>query len=625
MKTGPIAVVFLVVFCLKIDAQEHFPYEIGDFRYLVDKPEDCPEGYQCNTFEVKCTGSEPARGVVAYAAHTAGKPKGLIMLFKGGEGTTYWTQPPEAYQMAEEFRRRGYDIVQVKWIDSWLLSSPGMDAGIARLAGRPATVIKHVYDEFYVQLEKSAPEGVVTEFCLTGNSGGASQISYALSHYGLDTILDVVVPTGGPPHAALARSMLQRPGEEDYWYDERRRSFIDKGFGFFDNNGPGVRQDTSFAERWDQESVATGGNDYYHPNTRLHFIIGGDDRDMYHVSMDYIYRLFEAGNPDITFQIVPGTPHNILRTEDGKAALFNALVGCRASSVSEERSPRDPLIPTYSDVRYGKHERNVFDFWKAESDAPTPLVVFIHGGGFRNGDKSGALNPENSEYLKRCLENGVSFASINYPFYATTRLDSIMLNAARAIQFFRSKSRRLNIDKDKIAAYGGSAGGGISLWLAVHDDLADRSSEDPVLRESSRLTVAGHLRSQATYDFRRWPEFLDLPEGWTTGVGDDLQLYKIPDGSWYDSTEIVALRKRLDMIGMIDPSDPPVYFENIREGRMDSRGDVLHHPAHAMYLKKIFDQMNIDNALVIKETKEVDRVDMLDFFFRYLLAETDFD
>jgi len=341
-----------------------------------------------------------------------------------------------------------------------------------------------------------------------------------------------------------------------------------------------------------------------------------------------------------------------MRTQAGRTALKNALLGCQAPSAPGERTPgtppgsqqqnqqqdqqrvqqraqqraeqrakQDSIAPTYADVRYGSHERNRFDFWRAESDSPTPLVVFIHGGGFRNGDKSGALNSENSQYLERCLENGVSFASINYPYNSTTRLDSIMLHAARAIQFFRNKSGRLHIDKDKIAAYGGSAGGGISLWLAVHDDLADPDSRDPVLRESSRLTVAGHLRSQATYDFRRWPEFLDLPHNWNTGTDSDLKLYRIPDESWYDSTEIVSLRKELDMIRMIDPSDPPVYFQNYREGSMARQGDIVHHPAHAIHLSRIFDQKGIDNALLIKGTKEEDRMDMLDFFFSYLLAE----
>ena len=155
--------------------------------------------------------------------------------------------------------------------------------------------------------------------------------------------------------------MLQRPEEEEYWYDERRRDFIDKGFGFFDGNGPGVRLDTSFVKRWIEESVATGGNDYYHPNTRLHFIIGGNDREMYHVSRDYIYRLFEEGNPDITFEIVPGTPHNILKTEQGKAALFDALTGHHLPVVKDISSQVD-LLPTYSDIRYGRNERNEFDF-----------------------------------------------------------------------------------------------------------------------------------------------------------------------------------------------------------------------------------------------------------------------
>ena len=40
------------------------------------------------------------------------------------------------------------------------------------------------------------------------------------------------------------------------------------------------------------------------------------------------------------------------------------------------------------DVRYGPHERNVLDLWLVKSDKPTPLVLFIHGGGFQTGDKS---------------------------------------------------------------------------------------------------------------------------------------------------------------------------------------------------------------------------------------------
>ena len=44
-------------------------------------------------------------------------------------------------------------------------------------------------------------------------------------------------------------------------------------------------------------------------------------------------------------------------------------------------------------------------------------------------------------------------------------------------------SPEFNLDKARVAAMGGSAGAGTSLWLAFHDDLADPASPDPVLRE----------------------------------------------------------------------------------------------------------------------------------------------
>jgi len=52
-------------------------------------------------------------------------------------------------------------------------------------------------------------------------------------------------------------------------------------------------------------------------------------------------------------------------------------------------------IPTYADVAYGEHERQVFDLWitKPSNDRPTPLAIYIHGGGFRGGDKN-SINAE---------------------------------------------------------------------------------------------------------------------------------------------------------------------------------------------------------------------------------------
>ncbi len=159
--------------------------------------------------------------------------------------------------------------------------------------------------------------------------------------------------------------------------------------------------------------------------------------------------------------------------------------------------------PTLADVPYGSHERQVLDFYKAESDKPTPLLFFIHGGGWTAGDKTGRTGPS----VKHYLAAGISVVSINYRYSWQAQLAGIeppvkapLEDAARALQFVRSKAREWNIDPRRIGASGGSAGACSSLWLALHDDLADPKSSDPVARESTRLWCAAVNGAQTSLD-----------------------------------------------------------------------------------------------------------------------------
>ncbi len=65
-----------------------------------------------------------------------------------------------------------------------------------------------------------------------------------------------------------------------------------------------------------------------------------------------------------------------------------------------------------SDVVYGPHSQNVLDLWLVPSDKPTPLLVNIHGGGFRGGDKRNL----DSSLIKNMNKEEISVASINYRF-----------------------------------------------------------------------------------------------------------------------------------------------------------------------------------------------------------------
>ncbi len=169
--------------------------------------------------------------------------------------------------------------------------------------------------------------------------------------------------------------------------------------------------------------------------------------------------------------------------------------------------PKNVMPPTFEDVSYGPHERQKIDFYQAKSDSPTPLVFYIHGGGWQGGSKTG-FN------VKPFLEAGISVAAINYRYVKNAVDEKVeppvkapLHDAARALQFVRSKAKEWNIDKVRIGATGGSAGGCSSLWLAFHDDLADPKSDDPVARESTRLYCAAVNGAQVTLDpipLREW-------------------------------------------------------------------------------------------------------------------------
>jgi acetyl esterase/lipase len=260
--------------------------------------------------------------------------------------------------------------------------------------------------------------------------------------------------------------------------------------------------------------------------------------------------------------------------------------------------------PTFANISYGPHERNVLDLWQAESDQPTPLLIFIHGGGFVQGDKKGIhKNPA----VRKALDAGVSFATINYRFREHAPLQDILRDAARAIQYIRSRAAEWNIDPARIASYGSSAGAGTSMWLAFHDDLADPAATDPVLRQSSRLVAAGSLDGQASYDLRDWEAIV----GASPYQREAAELLKFYD---FDSTDEAAtpeadrIMKDCSMIGLISQDDPPVVIAcAIPNEEPASRGDYVHHPKHSIALAERCKANGVECRLILHDETAGDR------------------
>jgi len=215
--------------------------------------------------------------------------------------------------------------------------------------------------------------------------------------------------------------------------------------------------------------------------------------------------------------------------------------------------------PTLSEVRYGPHERNVLDFWKADSDKPTPFVFVIHGGGWSAGEKERVNRFADVSAL---LKAGISVVAINYRFTRQAKADGVeppvkapLYDAARALQFVRSQAAKWNLDKNRVGAAGGSAGACSSLWLVFHDDLADPKSDDPVARESTRLQCAAVIGAQTTLDPQQMKEWTPNSKygGHAFGFGSFAEFFDGRD-------KILPWIAEYSPYALVNVGDPPVYL-----------------------------------------------------------------
>jgi len=254
-----------------------------------------------------------------------------------------------------------------------------------------------------------------------------------------------------------------------------------------------------------------------------------------------------------------------------------------------------PLTPTQAEVSYGPHTRNVLDFWRAKGDGLRPLLVHIHGGGWVGGDKK-----QNAATVRLFLDKGISYAAINYRLSGEAPLPAPVHDAARAIQFLRAKAAEWNIDTKHIALTGGSAGACTSMWLLLHDDLADPKATDPVLRESTRVCAAAVASGQTSID----PKVI---EGW---LGPNVLKHRMINMAVGEPTIEGALKnyeqhrklfEEFSAYNHVDGQDPPLLMTYPADMTLPSKdaGHGIHHPVYGVKLKEKSDKLGHECHLLI--------------------------
>lgn len=251
--------------------------------------------------------------------------------------------------------------------------------------------------------------------------------------------------------------------------------------------------------------------------------------------------------------------------------------------------------PTLKEIKYGNHERHVVDFWKADSDKPTPLVFVIHGGGWNNGSKEKLHKFVNTKEL---LDQGISVVAINYRLMRDVGDEKPpvkvpMMDIARALQFVRTKAKEWNIDKNKIAASGGSAGACSSLWLAYHDDLAKPESYDPIERESTRIMCAAVKAPQTTLDPQQMKDW--TPNSKYGGHAFGKKGFK---NFLAAREEIMPWIMEYSPYHLVTKEDPPIYmFYGDKPAIGEEKKDPTHTSNFGLKLKEHCEEIGVQADL----------------------------
>jgi acetyl esterase/lipase len=125
-------------------------------------------------------------------------------------------------------------------------------------------------------------------------------------------------------------------------------------------------------------------------------------------------------------------------------------------------------------------------------DQPAPVVVFLHGGGWRVGSRHsagpayGGASPTPFEQLALA---GIAVASVDYRLSGEAVWPAQLHDAKAAVRWLRARSADIGIEPDRIAAWGESAGGHLAELLGLTSEDAELEGEVGIVGPSSAVSA----------------------------------------------------------------------------------------------------------------------------------------
>jgi acetyl esterase/lipase len=249
--------------------------------------------------------------------------------------------------------------------------------------------------------------------------------------------------------------------------------------------------------------------------------------------------------------------------KSGQSLIVFLSMFCTISLQAQPGKPNTSQITNkWLDVAYASSSpaQKLDIYLPEEGNGPFPVIVSIHGGAFKGGDKADGQVTPMLEGLKR----GYAVVSINYRLSGEAIFPAQIYDVKAAIRWIRANAKIYKLNPEKIAAWGGSAGGHLSAMAGTSGNVKE-------LEDLSLGNPAQSSRVLAVVDWFGPTDFIKMDEQLKASGVKNPQTHSIPDSpeseligkNLIDAPELV---RKANPETYITPDDPPFL---IQHGRID--------------------------------------------------------
>jgi acetyl esterase/lipase len=243
--------------------------------------------------------------------------------------------------------------------------------------------------------------------------------------------------------------------------------------------------------------------------------------------------------------------------------LFGILFSTSSCAQGSRKVNTDQIKQKWLDISYSTESQSqkLDVYLPDEGDGPFPVILSIHGGAFRAGDKGDSQVMPMLEGVKK----GYAVVSVNYRLSQEAIFPAQIYDIKAAVRWIRANAKEYKFNPDKIAAWGGSAGGHLSALLGTSGDIIEL--EDPIMGNPDHSS-----RVQAVVDWFGPTDFLKMDEQLKESMVKNPQVHSVPDSPeslliGKNITDAPELVRSTNPETYITPDDPPFF---IQHGQIDN-------------------------------------------------------